>query len=94
MFFLVFRDSSKYTLEDSSVLRYSRQEEGRTLSYREYMPSIWQVCDKSMLNGLASIFVDVYPSIQFTMYTRLNFSEFAFLQSFVTHRINLQGIGC
>nr|TKW17935.1 hypothetical protein SEVIR_5G401200v2 [Setaria viridis] len=47
------RGSSKYTLEDSTVLRYSRQEEERTLSYREYMPSIWQ--------------------------------------SFVTHRINLQG---
>ncbi|CAO1944267.1 unnamed protein product [Urochloa humidicola] len=36
------RGSSKYVLEDSTVLRYSRQEEERTLSYREYMPSIWQ----------------------------------------------------
>ncbi|OEL37939.1 hypothetical protein BAE44_0001039 [Dichanthelium oligosanthes] len=36
------RGSSKYVPEDSTVLRYSRQEEERTLSYREYMPSIWQ----------------------------------------------------
>ncbi|KAF8775197.1 hypothetical protein HU200_004596 [Digitaria exilis] len=36
------RDSSKYLLEDSTVSRCSRQEEGRTLSYRDYMPSIWQ----------------------------------------------------
>ncbi|CAL4960239.1 unnamed protein product [Urochloa decumbens] len=36
------RGSSKYVPEDSTVLRYPRQEEERTLSYREYMPSIWQ----------------------------------------------------
>ncbi|RLN04356.1 hypothetical protein C2845_PM13G14620 [Panicum miliaceum] len=47
------RGSLKYMMEDSTVLKYSRLDEERTLSYREYMPSIWQ--------------------------------------SFVTHRINLQG---
>ncbi|XP_062207599.1 DNA repair protein XRCC2 homolog isoform X3 [Phragmites australis] len=36
------RVSSKYMLEDSTVLRYSRQEEQRNLSCRDYMPSIWQ----------------------------------------------------
>ncbi|NP_001169396.1 DNA repair protein XRCC2 homolog-like [Zea mays] len=36
------RDSSKYMLEDPSGLGYSRREEERTLSNREYMPSIWQ----------------------------------------------------
>ncbi|KAL6616448.1 hypothetical protein ACP70R_038718 [Stipagrostis hirtigluma subsp. patula] len=36
------RGSSKYMAEDSAVLRFSRQEEERTLSCREYMPSIWQ----------------------------------------------------
>ena len=49
-FFVVFRGSSKYVMEDSTVLRYSRLEEERSLSYREYMPSIWQVCDKLMLS--------------------------------------------
>ncbi|CAL4946392.1 unnamed protein product [Urochloa decumbens] len=36
------RVSSKYVLEDSTVFRYSRQEEERTFSFREYMPLIWQ----------------------------------------------------
>jgi DNA-repair protein XRCC2 len=40
---MVFRVSSKYVLADSTGLGYSRQEEERTLSNREYMPSIWQV---------------------------------------------------
>jgi hypothetical protein len=41
---MVFRGSSLYMLEDSAVLRYSRQEEERNLSCREYMPPVWQVC--------------------------------------------------
>nr|AGT17239.1 hypothetical protein SHCRBa_067_E24_F_20 [Saccharum hybrid cultivar R570] len=36
------RVSSKYMLADSTGLGYSRQEEERTLSNREYMTSIWQ----------------------------------------------------
>ncbi|XP_025819482.1 DNA repair protein XRCC2 homolog isoform X2 [Panicum hallii] len=36
------RGSSKYMMEDSTVLKYSRLDEERTLSCREYMPSIWQ----------------------------------------------------
>ncbi|WVZ68017.1 hypothetical protein U9M48_017009 [Paspalum notatum var. saurae] len=36
------RGSSKYMLDDPTVLRHSRNEEERTLSSREYMPSIWQ----------------------------------------------------
>ncbi|KAJ1286426.1 hypothetical protein BS78_03G350800 [Paspalum vaginatum] len=36
------RGSSKYMLDDPTVLRHSRHGEERTLSSREYMPSIWQ----------------------------------------------------
>lgn len=36
------RGSSKYMPDDSTVLRFSKHEEERTLSSREYMPSIWQ----------------------------------------------------
>ncbi|KAL6840127.1 hypothetical protein ACP4OV_029937 [Aristida adscensionis] len=36
------RGSSKYILEDSTVFAYSGHEEEQTLSYREFMPSIWQ----------------------------------------------------
>jgi DNA-repair protein XRCC2 len=40
---MVFRVSSKYMLGDSTGLGYSRQGEEKTVSNREYMPSIWQV---------------------------------------------------
>lgn len=36
------RGTSKYMSDDSIVLRYSRQEEERNISFREYMPSVWQ----------------------------------------------------
>uniref|UniRef100_A0ACD5WM65 Uncharacterized protein n=4 Tax=Avena sativa TaxID=4498 RepID=A0ACD5WM65_AVESA len=36
------RGSSKYMLEDSTASRYSKREEERNGSYREYMPSAWQ----------------------------------------------------
>ncbi|CAD6235734.1 unnamed protein product [Miscanthus lutarioriparius] len=42
--------SSKYILADSTGLGYSRQEEERTLSNREYMPSIWQSFVKHRIN--------------------------------------------
>ncbi|TVU36375.1 hypothetical protein EJB05_18307 [Eragrostis curvula] len=34
--------SSLYMLEDSTVMRYSRQEDERNLASREYMPPLWQ----------------------------------------------------
>ncbi|TVU36350.1 hypothetical protein EJB05_18282, partial [Eragrostis curvula] len=36
------RASSLYMLEDSTVMRYSRQEDERNLASREYMPPLWQ----------------------------------------------------
>lgn len=36
------RGSSKYMLEDSTASRYSKREEERNGSCREYMPSAWQ----------------------------------------------------